>query len=662
MRKHQTQRPLNRPFAIILVTALVTLATGLLAGETTNDFALCARAMVDLGDTARLQQVLAKASRGEKVTVAVIGGSITQGAAASQPEKRYGNLVAAWWREQFPKAKIDFVNAGIGATGSDYGALRASRDLLSHEPDFVVVEYAVNDPNALSAAETLEGLVRQILASPKQPAVALLFMMNQQGANAQEWLAKVGRHYRLPMVSYRDALWPEITAGRMQWSDISPDAVHPNDRGHAYASRFVISILEKALAALPKGNEQSAIGSIPAPIFTDLYQHTALFEAEALQPVSNAGWSYDPNARCWKSSRPGSVVEFELEGRDVFTMHWVIRGPMGRAKVTIDEGRSGPLEGWFDQTWGGYRQTREVARELAPGKHRIRFELLAEKSSQSTGHEFRILGLGAAGLTPTPPLAWPGEQIDTWHGFKRHKFTLAGCAAWVVEPKAPRPGNPWSWCMEFPDAFTDRCAAPALLAQGFHHAHIAVGNTFGSPAALKQFDAFYQSLTAQGLAGKVALIGLSRGGLYAYRWAAEHPARVAVIYGDAPVCDFKSWPGGRGQGKGSPGDWTALLSCYGFKDEAEALAYRGNPVDTLEPLAKARVALIHVVGDADDVVPAAENTALMEARYRQLGGEIQVIHKPDIGHHPHGLEDPSPVVNFILAHTAGGPGGSAAVK
>lgn len=225
---------------------------------------------------------------------------------------------------------------------------------------------------------------------------------------------------------------------------------------------------------------------------------------------------------------------------------------------------------------------------------------------------------------PTEPdlnsgLSWPGETIDRWHGFKRHSFTIDGCRAWVVEPKTPLPGRPWSWCMEFPDAFTERCAAPALLEQGFHHGHIVVGNTFGSPDALKHFNAFYDSLRTHGLAEKAVLIGLSRGGLYAYRWASVNPGKVTVIYGDAPVCDFKSWPGGKGQGKGSTADWQSLIKCYGFKDEAEALAFTGNPVDALNPLAEAKVAIIHVVGDADDVVPVAENTKIVEERYRKLG-------------------------------------------
>ena len=77
-----------------------------------------------------------------------------------------------------------------------------------------------------------------------------------------------------------------------------------------------------------------------------------------------------------------------------------------------------------------------------------------------------------------------------------------------------------------------------------------------------------------------------------------------------------------------------------------------NPIDVLEPLAKAGVALIHVVGDTDEAVPVEENTTVLEERYRKLGGLIQVIHKPGVGHHPHGLEDPAPVVNFVLEHAA----------
>jgi len=297
--------------------------------------------------------------------------------------------------------------------------------------------------------------------------------------------------------------------------------------------------------------------------------------------------------------------------------------------------------------WGSFSQKAESGKlkaEIVVRWGKLELQTIALESAEGSSVQIT--------KGPKLSLAWPGEKLDTWRGYKRHRFTVDGCQAWVVEPELPAAGNPWTWCMEFPDAFTERTGVPQLLERGFFHLHIVVGNTFGCPAAQKHFDAFYRAITAQGLAKKGALIGISRGGLYAYNWAARNPGKVVCVYGDAPVCDFKSWPGGKGKGKGSPNDWAALLKDYGFANEAAALAYQQNPVDELAPLAKAHIPLLHVVGDADDVVPPAENTLLVEARYQALGGKITVIHKAGVGHHPHGLDDPSPVVQFISEQTA----------
>jgi len=252
-------------------------------------------------------------------------------------------------------------------------------------------------------------------------------------------------------------------------------------------------------------------------------------------------------------------------------------------------------------------------------------------------------------------LDFPGATVDQWHGHARWRFQFEGAEAWVVVPETPLPGNPWSWCLMFPDAFTERCAAPALVARGFHHAFLDVGNSFGSPAAVAKLARFHDELVRRGLSPRPALIGISRGSLYAHRFASDHPDKVSVIYGDAGVCDIRSWPGGAAagrKGKGSPGDWAEVKKLYGFADDAAALAWTGNPVDTLAPLAKAGVALIHVVGDADEVVPPEENGLVVAERYRALGGTVELIHKPGIGHHPHGLDDPAPVVEFVIRHAA----------
>ncbi len=242
---------------------------------------------------------------------------------------------------------------------------------------------------------------------------------------------------------------------------------------------------------------------------------------------------------------------------------------------------------------------------------------------------------------------FPGRKSQ-WNGYDRYDFVVDGRNCFVVVPKVAAPEKPWIWRTEF---FGHEPQADlALLAKGFHAVYMDVQNMYGAPVAIRHMDAFYDELTRQhGLAKKTVLEGFSRGGLFAFNWAAAHPDRVACIYADAPVCDIKSWPGGKGHGDGSPGDWQNLLKVYGMT-EAEAMAYRHNPIDNLEPLAKAGVPLLHVVGDADTGVPLAENTAVVERRYKQLGGQITVIVKKGVGHHPHSLKDPTPIVDFILKH------------
>ena len=242
---------------------------------------------------------------------------------------------------------------------------------------------------------------------------------------------------------------------------------------------------------------------------------------------------------------------------------------------------------------------------------------------------------------------WPGRKSE-WHGHVRHDFTHAGRHCIVVLPEKTAEGSPWVWRARF---FGHEPQADiALLKLGFHIAYCDVSNMFGSPQAVQHWNSFHRLATDDfGLAARPALEGMSRGGLIIYNWAAANPNKVACLYGDAPVCDFKSWPGQRAGTAGSTA-WNNCLRAYGFT-ETEARAFKGNPVDNLQPLARAKIPILHVVGAADTVVPVADNSALIEARYRKLGGTITVISKPGVGHHPHSLKDPEPIVNFILRHT-----------
>ena len=55
-------------------------------------------------------------------------------------------------------------------------------------------------------------------------------------------------------------------------------------------------------------------------------------------------------------------------------------------------------------------------------------------------------------------------------------------------------------------------------------------------------------------------------------------------------------------------------------------------------------------GNADNVVIYEENGKVLENFYRENGGIMHVICKSMCGHHPHGLDDPMIIVDFVEAN------------
>lgn len=264
----------------------------------------------------------------------------------------------------------------------------------------------------------------------------------------------------------------------------------------------------------------------------------------------------------------------------------------------------------------------------------------------------RFLGaLGAPLLLAqdTPPAG------TLWNGYEKRDFAFGGYPAYVVLPRVAAAGKPWFWRARFPDYQTR--PALGLLSKGFHLAYLDLPNIFGNPTAVAAWEGFYDHLVLNfGLSHRVSLEGISRGGLFVYNWAAKHSAVVNAIYCESPVCDLKSWPGGRGKGLGSAKDWQEALDAYHLT-QAQMLAFDGNPIGEVAPLAARRIPILHVVSDRDRLVPAVENTDVFAERYRREGGPIEVVRNtgmPDAldGHH-FPLDDAGHIVDFILAHTPG---------
>ncbi|QRR03103.1 SGNH/GDSL hydrolase family protein [Dyadobacter sandarakinus] len=263
-------------------------------------------------------------------------------------------------------------------------------------------------------------------------------------------------------------------------------------------------------------------------------------------------------------------------------------------------------------------------------------------------HIFVLLSLFA---TPAP--AQDDEQVTRWKGFEKVTFTFRDRAAWYVRPAHAKEGNPWVWRAHFPDWHTEMDSI--LLTRGFHIAYVNTNDMFAHPAAMQVWDAFYDFLVKEKhFSPRVALEGVSRGGLYVYGWAKRNPDKVSCIYAEAPVCDPRSWPGGKGKGPGSESDWQSWLRLFG-KKEAEAAAFTDIPLNDLEGLAAFKVPVLHVLGLDDQLVPPSENSDLLIQNYLRAGGPVSVYpmtRGPQTlqGHH-FPIEHPARFANFIEQHS-----------
>ena len=237
---------------------------------------------------------------------------------------------------------------------------------------------------------------------------------------------------------------------------------------------------------------------------------------------------------------------------------------------------------------------------------------------------------------------FPGVKTK-WRGYDKYDFEFNGRKANIVAPAKPLPGKPWIWRPAFFGAFP--AVDIAMLALGYHVVHYDLAFLYGSPRSQELGTLFYNAMIKYyGFSEKVVLEGFSRGGLFAVDWAAANPEKVSCIYLDAPVCDITSWPS-----RERTDLWQEFLQEWNIKEE-DMKNFKGNPIDNLKPLAKAKIPIIAVAGDSDKTVPYDENLEILAARYKKLRGEIEVIIKEGCDHHPHSLDAPDPIIKFILNH------------
>ena len=228
---------------------------------------------------------------------------------------------------------------------------------------------------------------------------------------------------------------------------------------------------------------------------------------------------------------------------------------------------------------------------------------------------------------------------DTWHGFARTVFEFEGHRAWVVEPKAgPALGAPWTWTMQWADAYVDRQGCLDLLKQGWRHVTIDTFAHRMDEEGLRVSRDFQRFLVEKlGFAPQANLIGMSWGGFFSCRYANAHPDCVRRIYLDAPLLNF----GGSFAKGGTPTANAARIGPWAERTPAD-----GNwtddpqmPVNMAPAIAAAKIPVLLLYGAQDQTVPPEFNCELFASRFKKAGGDIRVVKRNLYGHHPHG-EDP----------------------
>lgn len=351
-------------------------------------------------DNATLAAVMKKAEAGEPITVAVIGGSITQGtissgAMDSQMKTRncYAEIFFSWWRETFPNSQVTVINAGIGATDSYLGVHRVQEDVLDFQPDVVLVEYSVNDGANNTYKITYDNLVYKLATAEKAPAVLLLFMGQTNLASAQSVHQMVGFNYSIPMVSYLNLLSGFFDSGRYTEKDLSGDVTHPSALGHAMVGEILWKYLNNIYAEL---DSYEAPAAFDKKIFTkSKYLNAELVGVGDITPTAlgsftENGKDFSGWGNVWKTTEGNGEITFTVTCKNLGILFWRSTGKdFGNYEVWVDGEHKATLQGEFPGGWGNYAHSQEVFVGDADAEHTITIK----KAENSTGDDFVLLRL-----------------------------------------------------------------------------------------------------------------------------------------------------------------------------------------------------------------------------------------------------------------------------
>lgn len=350
----------------------------------------------------RLKNLMKRAANGESLVIGFLGGSITQGSLSSTPKNCYAYLVYEWWKKSFPNAAFSFVNGGIGGTTSHYGGARAWKDVLCYRPDIVTVDFSVNDDANEFFEETYEGTLRRLLAAPSAPAVVVLNnVFYDTGKNAQDYHNRIADHYGIPHVSIKDTVYPDVESGKIVRADITPDNLHPNDKGHRLVADEICKLLDSIKAEVEeetiageniegKSTKTEASVLLPAPLTENAYEHSRLIQIQDNEAILD-GFLVDPIEKKgmldifkngWTAAHTNDKISFEIECSCLAVQYRKsVQQPVPEAKAVIDgdEAHAVILDGNFTEDWGDCLYLEPLLHHAEKKVHRIEITITDAK-------------------------------------------------------------------------------------------------------------------------------------------------------------------------------------------------------------------------------------------------------------------------------------------
>ena len=385
-----------------------TLISGM---EAVTDQEIADNSVYSKGNLSRLINVFKKANRGESVTISYLGGSITNGSSADPKETNcFAYQTTQWWKKTFPDAKINYVNAGIGATDSYLGVHRVAQDVLFKNPDLVVVEFSVNDYRSHNQ-ESYESLLRRILKYKTKPAVAALcltqFSQEGQCIDYSQYHKIIADHYNVSVISYGDVVGPRLENGTLQWNQLGPsdDFTHPNNAGHKIISRCLNCFYEKVLEDIKSQSDGDfGIYEMPEDTLTEsryengkILDHRSGSKAGISISGSNVSRVTVEDAQFpygWQTDT-GADITFTIE--NATNIGLIYYGGMEKSygifDVYMDDRYIDTIDTYFYGSWGSHADYKLLLTDGTTDHHTVRIM----KNEYSQGNKFIILGFTVSG-------------------------------------------------------------------------------------------------------------------------------------------------------------------------------------------------------------------------------------------------------------------------